>query len=149
MIERRNVETRQRKFWGWGYEDEGPDESFLNRIRELLKAGLGIEEFDRIEPPKIEDVELRPPRFSLPAEFESFCTSEKPDRLSHCYGKSYRDTIRGLRGRFENPPDYIAYPREEKEIEALRSPDVEAAVPARKLPTTIRAYKSRRRKPTG
>jgi alkyldihydroxyacetonephosphate synthase len=36
-------------------------------------------------------------------------------------GKAYRDVVRGFRGEFENPPDLVAFPRDESEIEAVLS----------------------------
>ena len=36
-------------------------------------------------------------------------------------GKAYRDVVRGFRGEFENPPDLVALPRDESEIEAVLS----------------------------
>jgi alkyldihydroxyacetonephosphate synthase len=34
-------------------------------------------------------------------------------------GKAYRDVVRGFYGRFENPPDLVALPKDESEIEAV------------------------------
>ena len=39
----------------------------------------------------------------------------------HALGKAYRDVVRGFRGEFENPPDLVALPRDESEIEAVLS----------------------------
>ncbi|HET9153417.1 MAG TPA: FAD-binding oxidoreductase [Solirubrobacterales bacterium] len=36
-------------------------------------------------------------------------------------GKAYRDVVRGFYGRFENPPDLVAFPKDESEIEAALS----------------------------
>jgi alkyldihydroxyacetonephosphate synthase len=41
------------------------------------------------------------------------------ERVSHALGKAYRDVVRGFYGRFENPPDLVAFPRDESEIEAV------------------------------
>ena len=41
--------------------------------------------------------------------------------MSHALGKAYRDVVRGFRGEFENPPDLVAFPRDESEIEAVLS----------------------------
>ena len=41
--------------------------------------------------------------------------------MSHALGKSYRDVVRGFRGEFENPPDLVAFPRDESEIETVLS----------------------------
>ena len=34
-------------------------------------------------------------------------------------GKSYADVVRGFRGRFEHPPDLVAHPRDELDVERL------------------------------
>jgi alkyldihydroxyacetonephosphate synthase len=43
------------------------------------------------------------------------------ERVSHSLGKAYRDIVRGFYGKFENPPDLVAFPRDESEIEAVLS----------------------------
>ncbi|HET7052774.1 MAG TPA: FAD-binding oxidoreductase [Solirubrobacterales bacterium] len=48
-------------------------------------------------------------------------TDEKYERVSRALGKAYRDVVRGFRGEFENPPDLVALPRDESEIEAVLS----------------------------
>ena len=40
---------------------------------------------------------------------------------SHALGKAYRDVVRGFRGEFPHPPDVVARPREEAEVEHLLS----------------------------
>jgi alkyldihydroxyacetonephosphate synthase len=46
-------------------------------------------------------------------------SSGKYERISHALGKAYRDVVRGFYGRFENPPDLVAFPKDESEIEAV------------------------------
>src|SRR5439155_10924621 len=41
------------------------------------------------------------------------------ERASHAYGKSYSDIVRAFRGRFDHPPDVVAFPRDEREVEAV------------------------------
>ena len=41
------------------------------------------------------------------------------ERVSHALGKAYRDVVRGFRGEFPNPPDLVALPREESEVELV------------------------------
>jgi alkyldihydroxyacetonephosphate synthase len=48
-------------------------------------------------------------------------TDDHYQRVSHALGKAYRDVVRGFRGEFENPPDLVAYPRDESEIEVVLS----------------------------
>lgn len=111
--------SRTRRFWGWGYEDEGPDPLMLALLTEYLKDRFGIDEFQKIQPPSLDEIHLPAPRFRLPPPLESFCTSDAADRIHHSYGKAYRDVMRALRGEFRNPPDYVAYPTEERQIVEL------------------------------
>ena len=123
LVQRRDEQeeggARRRSFWGWGYEGEGPDPFTLELMFEFLKERFGLDGFEDVPAPQLEAIELRAPRFELPAELRDFCTDAKLDRASHSYGKSFRDLIRALRGEYGNPPDYVAYPSSEEEILAL------------------------------
>ncbi len=110
---------RIRKFWGWGYEGEGPGPLMVEVFLEFLKARFGLEGFEDVPAPSIDDIELRPPRFALLSELSGFCTDAKLDRLSHSYGKAFRDIVRALHGHYDNPTDYVAYPESEEQILAL------------------------------
>jgi alkyldihydroxyacetonephosphate synthase len=68
---------------------------------------------------RLEDVELSPPRLEPPAALQEICSSGTYERASHAYGKSYRDIVRGFQGRFDHPPDVVAFPREAAEVEAV------------------------------
>jgi alkyldihydroxyacetonephosphate synthase len=69
----------------------------------------------------LDAVELRRPRLKVPAGFGDLLTDEKYERVSRALGKAYRDVVRGFRGELENPPDLVALPRDESEIEAVLS----------------------------
>jgi alkyldihydroxyacetonephosphate synthase len=69
----------------------------------------------------LEAVELRKGRLKRPAAFGDLFSDDKYERVSHALGKAYRDVVRGFRGEFENPPDLVAFPREESEIETVLS----------------------------
>ena len=71
------------------------------------------------DPVAIEAVKLPAPRISPPAALAELCAEDTHARASHAWGKSYADVVRGFRGNFEHPPDFVAYPREEHEIEQL------------------------------
>ena len=110
---------RRLKFWGWGYEDQQPP------LAELEQAAAGVREHlgfggERVESPaSLGDLELQPPRLEPPASLSEICSSETWDRAAHAYGKAYRDVVRAFRGRIDNPPDVVAYPRDESDVEAL------------------------------
>ncbi|HEY8810747.1 MAG TPA: FAD-binding oxidoreductase [Solirubrobacterales bacterium] len=69
----------------------------------------------------LDAVEVRAPRLKVPSGFGDLFTDEKYERVSRALGKAYRDVVRGFRGEFENPPDLVARPRDESEIETVLS----------------------------
>jgi alkyldihydroxyacetonephosphate synthase len=110
--------ARKRKFWGWGLEGDGPDEQQSRGIAATLAKRFCVD-VDLAPAPRIEDVGLPAPRIAPPDALASICSTSAYDRASHCYGKSYRDIVRGARGVFENPPDLVAFPKNEPEVVAL------------------------------
>jgi alkyldihydroxyacetonephosphate synthase len=85
-------------------------------IRERLGLGGEIE-----EPVPLDAVELRAPRLKAPTGLGDLFTDEKYERTSRTLGKAYRDIVRGFRGEFDCPPDLVALPRDESEIETVLS----------------------------
>ncbi len=111
--------AKTRKFWGWGYEGEGPDAIMVDLFLEFLKERFGVDEYLDIQPPTLGDIELREPRFAIPEALRAFCTDAKLERVARSYGKAFRDIVRGLHGEYPNPPDYVAFPTTEDDILAL------------------------------
>jgi alkyldihydroxyacetonephosphate synthase len=113
-----SVVTRRRKHWGWGFEDQQPSRAELTEaakgIRERLGFGGEVE-----EPVPLDRVELAPPRLRAPGELAEVLSDERHERASHALGKAYRDVVRGFRGEFPNPPDLVARPRDESDVEAV------------------------------
>ena len=110
---------RRRKFWGWGYEDEGPTREQQERIAELVAARLGITVPVLAPPPRLEEIELRPPRLTPPTALAPLCSTALYDRAGHTYGKSFRDVVRAFRRDYANPPDVVAFPNDEQDVVAL------------------------------
>lgn len=113
------TKTRERSFWGWGYADEQLPDELLSGFKSMAQMMLGVSQLEETEPPNLDELQLRTPRFTLPPALQSFCTDIAYDRASHCYGKSYRDVTRALYGQYDNPPDYVAYPKTETQIQQL------------------------------
>ena len=67
----------------------------------------------------LEAVELPGPRIAAPEHLGEVFTDDTAERAAHTYGKAYRDLVRAFRGRYDNPPDLVAKPRDESEIEAV------------------------------
>ena len=111
--------TRRRKFWGWGYEGEGPTAEQQEKIAALLGGRFGIEPPTVQPPPRIEEIALRPPRVAAPAALGEVCSAAPLDRAGHTYGKSFGDVVRAYGRDFSNPPDLVAYPRHEADVVAL------------------------------
>jgi alkyldihydroxyacetonephosphate synthase len=85
-------------------------------IRNRLGFGGEVE-----EPVPLDEVEVRAPRLKAPSSLGSLFTDDRYERVSRALGKAYRDVVRGFRGEFPNPPDLVALPRDESEIEAVLS----------------------------
>jgi alkyldihydroxyacetonephosphate synthase len=111
---------RRLKHWGWGYEDQAPSRAELERAAAGVREQLGFGgEVEAAVP--LDRVEVRKPRLKAPASLGDLFGDDRYERVSRALGKAYRDVVRGFRGDFRNPPDLVALPRDESEIEAVLS----------------------------
>jgi alkyldihydroxyacetonephosphate synthase len=102
--------------WGWGFQAERPTREQIEQIGRLAAERLGFEPQDVEDPVPIEAVELPKPRIDPPASLAALFRDDVPERASHAYGKAYRDIVRAFRGRYDNPPDLVAHPRDEADV---------------------------------
>ena len=109
---------RRLKHWGWGYEDQAPTATQLAEAAEGIRARFGFGGEARAAVP-LEEVEVRAPRLKRPDAFGDLFTDEKYERVSRALGKAYRDVVRGFYGKFEDPPDLVALPRDCSEVETV------------------------------
>jgi len=108
----------RRSLWGWGLAADEPTDEQRRRLATSLARRYGVE--PRVEPAaSIEDADLRPPRLVVPAALADACTTDPWERARHTYGMAYTDRLRAYRGRFDEPPDAVAYPADEAELEAV------------------------------
>ncbi|MBV9213102.1 MAG: FAD-binding oxidoreductase [Actinobacteria bacterium] len=111
--------SRRVKFWGWGYEDEQRSAAEVQEAAAGIRQHLGFAPADAEAPVELDAIELPAPRLEPPAALAHICSSEPYERVSHAQGKGYRDVVRAFRGRVDNPPDVVARPRDEPEVEAV------------------------------
>jgi alkyldihydroxyacetonephosphate synthase len=100
-------------------EHQQPAPEQVRASAPALAAQLGVELKDVEDPVALEHVRLPEPRISAPRALAAICDSDLHSRASHALGKSYSDVINGFRGHFEHPPDLIARPRDEGDVEAV------------------------------
>jgi alkyldihydroxyacetonephosphate synthase len=108
----------RRSLWGWGLAADEPTDEQRRKLAASLARRYGVE--PRVEPPApIGDADLRPPRLEVPAALAEACTTDPWERARHTYGMAYTDRLRAYRGLFDQPPDAVAYPADEAELEAV------------------------------
>jgi alkyldihydroxyacetonephosphate synthase len=105
-----------RRFWGWGYEEAGPEPAMMSALEAALAHWLGMESFERLPRPRLEDFVLRRSRLEAPRALARILTDDPFERASHAYGKSYRDLIRCVARRFDHPPDLVAVVENEQDV---------------------------------
>ena len=106
----------RRSYWTWGYESDEPSGAVREEQARIVSARFGRE----VTPPPVvpvEEAELRPSRIEIPARM-SWVTGDHVERATHTYGGHALELLAGLRGTFVNPPDAVAHPRNEDELEA-------------------------------
>ena len=105
-------------FWAWGLESEEPtDQARASLAKHLSKR------FDTAitaKPiPDLADAEFRAPRVEPPERLAEFCFTDAYERARHSYGAHFTDRTRAFNLEFPNPPDFVAHPRDEAEVEAI------------------------------
>jgi alkyldihydroxyacetonephosphate synthase len=106
------------KFYGWGIENTGLDKDERDRLFRFLFDRLGVEPRP-VAAPRLEDINLRPPRVTAPATIAGAFTEDPYERLLHTYGKSYPETVCAFSRDFANAPDLVAIPQCEADVSAI------------------------------
>ena len=110
--------TERRSFWTWGYVSDEPSEPARKEAARRLAERLGTE-VDPPPVPTIESIVLRSPRLTVPAALGDWVSTSSEERITHTHGGHALELLKGLRGEFENPPDAVAHPRSDDELEAV------------------------------
>ena len=112
-----SVRKERRSYWTWGYVSDEPSEKARVAAAKNLSARIG----KNVPPPAIvplDEIELRPPRLVVPSPLKGWINSDHGDRVTHTNGGHPVELLRAMRGEFCNPPDAVAHPRTETELEA-------------------------------
>ncbi|MEI2701169.1 MAG: FAD-binding oxidoreductase [Baekduia sp.] len=106
---------RTRSWWGWGWEQNAVDDDVCRSYGAMF-PGLPA---DPLPIPRVEDLDLPAPRVGASPAIAGFTSDDPHERASHAQGKAYRDVVRVLHGRIDSPPDLVARPSTEAQVEAV------------------------------
>ena len=112
------TEQVQRSFWAWGSQAQEPSDADRQERANELSQRYSMD----LSPPRIPqvaDLDLRAPRIAVPDKFGGFCFSDPYERAAHTYGRGFLERIAAVKGDFAHPPDFVARPRNDEEIEAI------------------------------
>lgn len=84
-----------------------------------LAEHLGLDEIEVEDAVALDAVQLRSPRIAPPSALAEICATDVHARAGHACGKSYIDVVHGFRGEFDDPPDFVAQPRSEDDVERI------------------------------
>jgi alkyldihydroxyacetonephosphate synthase len=105
-------------FWAWGLESEEPTDADRLAMAAQISERYGVS----VEPrpiPDLADAQLRPSRVDPPDSFADFCSTDTWERARHAGGAHFTDRTRAFNLDFPNPPDLVAHPRTEAELEMV------------------------------
>ncbi len=108
--------SRKRSFWTWGFIADEPSNAERQEAAKRIARRTGVE----VAPPPVPDladIDIRAPRLKVPAALQGWVSADSEDRLLHTYGGHSLELLAALRGRFDNPPDAVAHPASEEELE--------------------------------
>jgi len=110
--------TDRRSFWGWGLAADEPTLAAREAFAAELSTRYGVE-VTAAPCPSIDDVDLRPPRLEPPAALAGVCSGDTWDRAEHTFGQAYPDRYKAFNRQFVNPPDIVAFPSTEVDLEQV------------------------------
>ena len=108
------IRKPKRSFWTWGLQADEPNDAQRAAHAAELSDRFGAE---IVAPPipRAEDLVLRKPRIRVPDALAPFCFTDNYERALHSY--SADDRAPAVFGHFPNPPDVVAHPRDDSELE--------------------------------
>jgi alkyldihydroxyacetonephosphate synthase len=113
------MSERQRSHWGWGFIDRFPDDERRRLLAMQIGGLLGIPEPSLLPLPDAGVAQIAEPRLAPPPELSHLGRADRATRMSHTFGRGYRDLVRGFRGAFSPAPDWVAFPANEDEVQRI------------------------------
>ena len=114
------MSERRRSFFGWGYEDDAVSADEIGWFERAWSSSFTSTASIPAPLPREVGNHLAQASGVGARQLQTFCSEDKYDRLFHCYGRSVHDLARMIHRRdFTNPPDVVAYPRDEADIRAV------------------------------
>lgn len=110
---------RRRSWWGWGYDDQAMTDEQVGRLGQVVATRFALDDLAINPVPELDQVALPDPRIAPPSSLAAICSTDRHERASHTYGKSYRDLVRAFAGRLDHPPDLVARPTTEADVISL------------------------------
>ena len=110
----------RRSFWTWGWQQDEPSDTQRQQAAQAVSELYGTE-VTAPPIPTIDSIELRQPRLTVPTDLSELVTTDKTERIVHTYGGHFLEFNRALSGDFADPPDAVAYPSTEEELERVLS----------------------------
>jgi alkyldihydroxyacetonephosphate synthase len=111
------VDNPRRSFWAWCLESEEPTQQQREELAAKLSERAGAP-IVAAPIPKLEDATLRAPRIAIPDALAPWCTTDTWERAFHSHGAHFTDRTRAFSLDFPNPPDVVAHPSSDAELEA-------------------------------
>jgi alkyldihydroxyacetonephosphate synthase len=105
-------------FWAWGLESEEPTNAAREALAQDLSQRFGVA-VTAAPIPNLADAIMRAPRITPPSTLAQFCFTDTYERARHAGGAHFTDRTRAFNLDFPNPPDFVAHPRTEAELEAI------------------------------
>ena len=108
--------ARVRSFWTWGFTSDEPSDAQRKAFAKDLSERSG--KTVAVPPiPDLADIQLRKSRIKIPSELSDWTSTDKHERVVHTYGGHTLELLKALRGVFDYPPDAVAHPENEEQLE--------------------------------
>src|SRR5579862_4324145 len=106
--------------WGWGQlPTDEPSASDLAALAPLAETVLGETVSSPLTAAPLPELPTDRVTPRLPAELRAVSAADPLDRARHSIGRSYRDVVRAVAGRFDHVTDAVLRPKSESQVAAV------------------------------